>query len=74
MVFMQFIDHESNHYFVTLSNHAYAVALTKAPNKVFEMPGVLEASVFDLQYFIHVSTYHPTYVNTDYLLFTFPHN
>ncbi len=60
--FVQFVNHETNDSIVVLSDHADAVALPQAAEKIFFAPGKFETLVFNRQHLRHVATDHPANV------------
>ena len=65
--FVKFINHEPQHPFAMLGNHANAIALTEAADEIFFKPGKLEALALDVEHFGHVAANHPADVNSQLL-------
>jgi hypothetical protein len=70
---VQLVDHEPHNPIVVLRDHADAVALAQASNKVLLEPRELETFVFDVQDFGHIAADHPPDVNANLLLLVKTH-
>src|SRR5262249_1946297 len=66
---VQLIDHETDHLFALLGNHADAVALSETAEEVLLVPGEFETGLFRLQNLGHITADHPA--NMDARLFFF---
>ncbi len=62
---VEFINHEPNHPFFVLSDHADAIALSKGLEEILLGPRVIKASAFDGEYFGHVTPDHPADMQFD---------
>lgn len=62
---VEFIDHEPDHPFFVLSNHADAIALAKGLEEILLGPRVIKASAFDGEHFGHVAPDHPADMQFD---------
>jgi hypothetical protein len=56
---LEFIDHESYDLLGTFGNHADAVALPQAVDEFLLGPWIFEASRFDVEYRLEISTNQP---------------
>ena len=66
---MQLIDHEADNFLLVLRDHADAVSLAEATQKVFFRPGKLKALMLNAQNIRHISTNQPTDLNRQFWLF-----
>lgn len=62
---VEFIDHEPDHPFFVLSDHADAIALAKGLEEILLGPWVIKAAAFDGEHFGHVAPDHPADMQFD---------